>query len=211
MNLTYHKIDVNTFFDKIFYINIDSRTDRNELMIDNFKRFGITNYERVSGIKFDTLPDKYLYRNFINSNSKYTLGQLGCREAHVNCIKLAKERGYKNVFILEDDIQFLQNPNDILTYNSPILENWDMLYFGGLIEQYFRNQIVMAHAYCVNSILFDDIINMANPSGMEIDNFYAKIIHHMSCNHINIGKYRIVPLQPFNTIIQDKKYNSDIS
>lgn len=180
-------------------------------MIDNFKRFGITNYERVSGIKFDTLPDEYLYRNFINSNSKYTLGQLGCREAHVNCIKLAKERGYKNVFILEDDIQFLQNPNDILTYNSPILDNWDMLYFGGLIEQYFRNQIVMAHAYCVNSILFDDIINMANPSGMEIDNFYAKIIHHMSCNHINIGKYRIVPLQPFNTIIQDKKYNSDIS
>src|ERR1043165_3424989 len=85
-----------------------------------------------------------------------------------------------------------------------------MLYFGGLVEPVFRNQVVCAHAYALNSKLFDDIIAMAEPSGMEIDNFYAKIIQHMSYNYNPTGKYNIQLMSPFNTIVQDKSVGSNI-
>jgi hypothetical protein len=111
---------------------------------------------------------------------------------------------------LEDDIVFLSNPNNLLLQNQQSLGEWDMLYFGGLIEPHFRNQVVCAHAYAVNSSLFDDIINMGNCSGMEIDNFYAKILQHMSYNYNASGKYNIKAIIPFNQIVQNKSLASNI-
>ena len=66
------------------------------------------------------------------------------------------------------------------------------------------------HAYAVKSKVFDDIINMADGSGMEMDNFYAKIIQHMSYNHNQSGKYNIRVVLPFNQIVQNKSYGSNI-
>ena len=52
---------------------------------------------------------------------------------------------------------------------------------------------------------------MAISSGMEIDNFYAKIIQHMSCNHRPTGKYCINTIEPFNTFKQNRLFKSNIS
>jgi hypothetical protein len=51
---------------------------------------------------------------------------------------------------------------------------------------------------------------MAAASGMEIDNFYAKIIFHMSYNYSPTGKYLIHKIYPFNTILQNKTHKSSI-
>ena len=125
-------------------------------------------------------------------------------------IKIAKERNYTKILILEDDITFLEDPNYLLKQNYDILNDWDMLYFGGLIEPFFRHQIVCTHAYAIKNILFDNIIYMAEPSGMEIDNFYAKVLQHASYNHNQSGKYNIRIIQPFNRIIQNKNFESGI-
>ena len=45
------KYNINTFLDKIIYINLDERTDRREIMETQFKKFGITDYERFSAVK----------------------------------------------------------------------------------------------------------------------------------------------------------------
>jgi GR25 family glycosyltransferase involved in LPS biosynthesis len=185
-------------------------TDRNSHMINQFKMYGIENFERVDGIKIERHPSISEYRNFIKSEPKYIIGQLGCRAAHLNCIKIAKERGYSRVLILEDDAVFLQDPNTLLTQNYDILNDWDILYFGGLVEPFFRNQIVCLHAYGVNSKIFDDIINMSEPSGMEMDNFYAKVLQHMSYNYNQSGKYNIRVILPFNQISQNKDFYSNI-
>lgn len=168
-----------------------------------FEKFGIKNYERFEAISLDSIPNENLWRNFNKKNERYILNQLGCRASHLQVLKIARERNYKRIFILEDDVQIDVDPSEILTLNDYILNDWDMLYFGGLIEHYFRNQIVLGHAYCLNNTIFDDIINMCVPSGMEIDNFYAKIIHHMSFNNNQSGKYNIRILMPFNTIQQN--------
>jgi GR25 family glycosyltransferase involved in LPS biosynthesis len=202
--------DINTYFDKIFYINLRKDTDRNQRMMQQFGQLGITNYERIEAIPAAGLPHVALYRNFNKKDEKYITGQIGCRASHLHCIALARQRAYTRVLILEDDVLILQHPGELLRQNADILNDWDMLYFGGLIEHFFRNQIVCTHAYAVRNTMYDDILYMAESSGMEIDNFYAKILHHMSYNYNQSGKYNIRIILPFNQLVQDKNLQSNI-
>jgi hypothetical protein len=204
-------LNINTFFDKILYINLAKDIDRNESMISQFKEFGITNYERVDAIEASEQNDPTIYRNFIKSDEKYIRGQIACRQSHLKAIQIGKDRGYKRILVFEDDVIFLNNPNEVLQMNTRAIEMADMFYFGGLIEPHYRGQVVEAHAYCVTDKIMDDILQMAIPSGMEIDNFYAKVIQHMSYNYNPRGQYNVMMLQPFNTIVQEhSKFKSNI-
>ena len=51
INKIFKNIIINNFIDKIFYINLDERIDRKEIIEQQFKHFGITKYERISAIK----------------------------------------------------------------------------------------------------------------------------------------------------------------
>ena len=184
---------IDNYFDKIFYINLKKDVERNSRMLEEFHKYNINNFERVDGVLYDLIPDRNLWRNFNKSDDKYVIGSLGCRDSHLKVISIAKERKYKRVLILEDDIRFIVNPNKL---SFPNIE-WDMLYLGGMIESYFRNQIVGGYAYGISERIYDDILNMAIPSGMEIDNFYAKILQHMSLNSGRDGQYDVQKIQPF--------------
>jgi hypothetical protein len=201
---------INSFFDKIFYINLKRDVERNDYMINQFKEFGITNYERFEAIECTQVPDKHIWRNFNKQDDKYIKGSVGCRESHVGVLKLAKERDYKFVMILEDDVKILTDLSGILKENNLQIGMADMLYFGGMVETRYRGQVVGAYAYAVRNTLFDDILNMAVPSGMEIDNFYAKVIQHMSYNNNITGRYNALMLRPANTIIVNQTFNSNI-
>lgn len=203
---------VDSYFDRVFYINLDGDHIRDSDMKAKLLQAGISNFERFPAIKAYSLPHISKWRNFIKTDLKYLLGSLGCRASHLACVRLAKGRGYKRILILEDDVVFLRDPNGLLAEwtkrnNDPA---WDLLYFGGLIEPDFRNQIVCLHAYGVSSRLYDDVIEMAESSGMEIDNFYAKIIQHMSYNYGANGQYQTMKVEPFNQVVQDKRYPSNI-
>ena len=120
------------------------------------------------------------------------------------------ERGYNKILIFEDDIFFTEDPNEILNKNLHKLDSWDMLYFGGSVEEHFNGQIVGAYAYGLNRKLIEETYFMLPTSGMEVDNFYAKILYHMSYNYNLTGKYQIKKLEPFNTVKVDFNFNSNI-
>ena len=203
-------MNVNTYFDKIFYINLAKDVNRNDNVLAQFNRFDITNFERIEATSYTKIPDKKLWRNFNKKDDKYILGQLGCRASHLEIVKIAKERNYKKILILEDDIKISKDPSELLITNENILNDWNFLYFGGDIELFYRNQIVTTHAYALKNVVFDDILNLAVASGMEIDNFYAKVMQHMSYNYNQSGMYNTRVFIPFNTIIQDDAFNSNI-
>ena len=73
--------------DKIFYINLDKRTDRREEIEQELNQMELS-YERFPAIH--------------NSS-----GSVGCGYSHLSVLKIARDRGYKNVLILEDDFTFL--------------------------------------------------------------------------------------------------------
>jgi glycosyl transferase, family 25 len=80
------------YIDAIIYINLDDRPDKKEYMESQLNALGVT-YERFSGI--------YQKKNGV-----------GCTKSHLAVQKLARERGYKNVLILEDDFTFSVTKED---------------------------------------------------------------------------------------------------
>jgi glycosyl transferase family 25 len=111
--------------DKIFYINLDKRDDRKQEIEEELANYSLfEKAERIPGI-------------FTPS-----LGILGCTMSHLNAIKLAKERNYRNVLILEDDFHFIISKEE----------------FENRLQQFFDTQI----DYHVCMISFN--MNQSNPT-----------------------------------------------
>ena len=204
---------VDQFFDRVYYINLDKDTRRNQHMLDTFKQFNIKKYTRIPGVIIDHKDvNPLFYRNMLEkSDERYYNGSLGCRAAHLHAILDAKHNKYERILLLEDDINFHIDPNDLIAGNiNNITDYWDFLYFGGLEEMMFRGQIILAHAIGISYKIFDDIIMMAESSGMEIDNFYGKIMQQMSHNHRHGGQIVTKKIQPFNTVYQNRSFRTNI-
>ena len=78
------------YLDRIFYINLEYRQDRKEEIETELQKYDLLNKsERFIGFHVPTQ------------------GILGCSKSHLSVLKLAKERGYKNILILEDDFEFV--------------------------------------------------------------------------------------------------------
>lgn len=81
--------------DKIFYINLDYRNDRRKQIEDQLKEYGL--YDRSERFSAFRTPNQ---------------GILGCTMSHCEVFKIAKERNYKNILILEDDFEFIVSKED---------------------------------------------------------------------------------------------------
>lgn len=90
-------ININTYVDKIFFINMDKDTERLNALLEQFKKHNITNYERVSGMVVSDTEGYELMGPFDNKcdPEKYKIGSIGCLLTHKKIIEMAKTRGYK--------------------------------------------------------------------------------------------------------------------
>lgn len=79
------------YIERIFYINLDSRKDREKELLAECARMKIptSKLERFSAVAVAA-----------------PLGWIGCTMSHLKVAQLAKERGYKNYLVLEDDVNF---------------------------------------------------------------------------------------------------------
>jgi GR25 family glycosyltransferase involved in LPS biosynthesis len=139
--------------EKIIFINLEKRKDRLAEITNE-----LTNYE---------LP----FERFDGINHK--IGLSGCGYSHLNVLKLAKERGYKNVLILEDDFMFLVSKEEFehnlqLFFNSKIDYDVCMISYNVLQQEEvpnypFINKIIEAQTasgYIVNSHYYDKLIDL---------------------------------------------------
>ena len=98
----------------VFYINLDSRTDRKQLVENELNELE-WKYERFPAIEKED-------------------GRLGCSMSHLRVLMMAKERNLDHVVILEDDIHF-KNPvffNEHL--KKAITHDFDVLLIAGNIR-----------------------------------------------------------------------------
>ena len=91
--------------DKIFYINLESRKDRNEEMLTEFSRMNI--------------PEEQVHRFPAIRSSP---GSIGCALSHLNLLMFIKQKGYTNTIILEDDFQFIISPDELRENMSRFFE-----------------------------------------------------------------------------------------
>lgn len=138
--------------DKIFYINLDKRPDRKEAIESELTKFSLINKsERYSAIETEQ-------------------GFIGCAYSHLNVLKLAKEKNYNNVLILEDDFTFIISPEEFeqeLTnfFSTDIPYDVIMISYNIIKHQTLEN------------IAVDKIIEAQTASGYIVhSNYYQKLI-----------------------------------
>ena len=139
--------------DHIFYINIEHRTDRRNEIEGELKQYGLIG-ERYNAI-------------YIQNGG----GCLGCSYSHLNVLKIARERGYKNVLILEDDFKFTVSKEELEEglnhlFSLPFQFDVCMLGYnlqnGTIVDEYpFLTKVYEAQtasAYLVNQSMYDKLI-----------------------------------------------------
>lgn len=173
----------NTFLDNldIYYINLESREDRNEYMKDQFLKLGVLNYNRINAYT----KDKIIYRpnkNFLDMK----LEDFSTTYSHISAIKNFVEYGENDYcLILEDDVDlsnlnkitfsikdiFLNNKNECIqlsiTTREDVFPN-----FKPHKREYWDFGCI---AYAINKEYAKKLVDIYMPnSELRIDNFIPK-------------------------------------
>jgi GR25 family glycosyltransferase involved in LPS biosynthesis len=134
------------YFEEIWVINLDSRTDRWQHAQEEFKKVGILDrVQRFSAIRH---PD----------------GRIGLIKSNVEIIKGARERKLNNILIFEDDFEFLiNNPLEILQKSIDQAKgiNWYLFYLGANTHQkllkFKPNLILLKAAFATHSLAYSKL------------------------------------------------------
>lgn len=135
------------FVDQFVCIHFDARTDRGAIMAKFFQE------GRIPPEKITQFPAIY-----------HTVGAVGATKSHISVLELAKRRGWKNVVILEDDIQWI-DPIDTLypQFETIQFQSWDVCMLGGgYLEIKPPNRIttaISAYSYMVRSHYYDTLLS----------------------------------------------------
>jgi len=123
------------FVDRIVYINLDKRNDRNERMINHIlPKFGYRQITRFSAIE--------------NKN-----GAVGCYLSHIAVLTDALNDNVKNILVLEDDIAWNKFDENYEKLQEWMNYPYDVIMLGGTAVQTQGNRVISSncsHAYLVN-------------------------------------------------------------
>ena len=141
--------------DKIIYINLDKRKDRDIEIKNEFKRLGIPP-EKI--IRFSAVANSY--------------GAIGCSLSHLAIISMAKNNKFNNVLVLEDDFNFIDS-SDIIDkafddFFNDYKNNYDAVclcrgyYYNAkpIQKTYLEKAVAVSTTagYLVNSTMYDKLI-----------------------------------------------------
>lgn len=138
---------------KIIYINLDKRVDRREHIEKELNDFGLS-YERFAAIETQGF------------------GIVGCGLSHLQVFKIAKERNYENILILEDDFTFLVTKEELekqLTDFFNLQLDYDVLFLSYNLNKHLEldNGVVhkvvdsqSASGYIVHNRCYDKLIQL---------------------------------------------------
>lgn len=122
-----HKSPINQYFDQVFCLNLNKRTERMKTMNKRLQFIDLS-YERFAGIDGSAILP-FIHQklnNFHFSNSAY----VGCCLSHLSIYQLALDRGYSKILILEDDNRVHRNAQEIFKVSMIELEDdTDLIHF----------------------------------------------------------------------------------
>ena len=189
------------FFDKIFVINVEERSDRLERVSDILHFLEIP-FERYSAIHKDSVEG--IFKKFIKQYPESSItrsGYIACLLSHLAVYKIALDQGYKKILILEDDVLVHKNVKKLMeTFFKDVPNDWDMINFGYLplsddlqtwshknfthIEcssgMVFRSRgLWCCHAYAIKSEFMKETLDFYNTSDLrnwkEIDRHFVEL------------------------------------
>lgn len=146
-NIPYQNEDINSYFDKIFIVNLKSDIHKRLKMLELLDNNNITNYEFIDAIngsdaKYDDIfSNKQHISMWEKKNKKKHIskrGEIGCLLSHLTILEISKSRGYTKWLHLEDDVIMHKNMNALFkTSISETPADWDVIYLG-TTQAYWR-------------------------------------------------------------------------
>ena len=122
-----------SFVDKVVYINLDHRTDRNEHMTHMTKTFG----NKVS--RFSAIKTQY--------------GAIGCSMSHISVLKMAIENNWNNILIMEDDAEWNNFEQGYKVLKKLTSNPYDVIMLGGSFVSYNQETYRLQSALCLTAYL----------------------------------------------------------
>ena len=157
--------------DKILYINLEHRKDRENRLLDHLKKydFDITKIQKI-----DAVLDKIC-------------GHIGCGKSHIKAIELALTNGWDEIMILEDDFNFTVSKEIVKkTLDDIVLADYDIVLFAApqtnlpSTQYSFLNRAInctTASGYLIKKQYYERLLNNFKES--------IKIMERELLNHVN--------------------------
>jgi hypothetical protein len=130
----------------LYVINLRHRNDRLEKMKTLFKDFNLITVDAI----------------------EHTNGQIGCFLSHKKCIQLAKDNNMKNIIVIEDDCEPINNFNNRIIEIKKYLDsyrNWDLFIGGGFhicpfhikgkLDTTIDNLYKINGGYCLHFVIYN--------------------------------------------------------
>lgn len=143
------------YFDEIYCINLDKRTDRWEECKKEFSKIDLLeDVERFSAVEKKD-------------------GRVGIIKSNLEIVKMAKEKGLENVLVFEDDVKFINNPLVNLKKSLDQIPEgfeWDLFYIGAnthvQLDNLTENLAIVKNSFAVHAMayshrVFDEFIEYA--------------------------------------------------
>lgn len=161
---------LNNYFDLILCISIQERADRRDNFDDQARKIGFK-FEYFTGIQ----PEM---------GGQQSKERLGCLRSHKECLKIARERGAKNVLIMEDDCEFRAFMGELFEAGMDSKPEYDILYLGGSLfllkggkhklkpsGPFFKegDGILTTHSYAVPQHSYDELIELLEDESQPVD------------------------------------------
>jgi glycosyl transferase family 25 len=129
------------FIDKVVYINLDERKDRNEHMKHVTSCFS----EKVT--RFSAIKD--------------TPGSIGCMKSHIGVLELAIQNKWKNLLVLEDDAVWNRLHEGYITLRELSSNEYDVIVLGGTCVKRDGNKLISCKTtvgYLINSHYYSTLL-----------------------------------------------------
>jgi glycosyl transferase family 25 len=161
---------INDYFPRIYCINLDRRTDRWDECLIEFEKHNldVKRYSAFDGRNLPPVPG-------------LTQGNVGAIYSHRGIIEYAKDNNFDNILILEDDVEFHNEVNNLFfEFIGEVPNDWDIIFFGAnhsLNNPYMTEPIlkVRKHVYRI-------IRSYANHCYVVKNTAYDKLIEALSKN-----------------------------
>ena len=122
------------FIDKIVYINLDKRPEKNEHMKKFTSIFPTEKIVRFAAIEWNP-------------------GSVGCTKSHIEVMKLAIDNKWKNVLILEDDVVWNRFETGYALLEKLAGQEYDVIHLGPSDPLYDVNTLRLFRGSCTSSYL----------------------------------------------------------
>jgi GR25 family glycosyltransferase involved in LPS biosynthesis len=170
------------YFNQVFCINLNRRKDRWSETVTELRKWDLLNdVNRYLGVDGNKLT-------YDNKKFRVNPGELGLLKTHIKLLQLAKTKKYKNILILEDDIEFTEEIKNLDDYMSLVPSDWDILYFGGnhnVHEGEKLNKIndkiikcsrtYTTHCIVFRNTVYDKCLDLIKDCNKPVDVYYSSL------------------------------------